>query len=479
MRAIKREVGADFPLTLRVSGYERVAGGRPLTDTATLAPLFVEAGVDCLHVSGGVIDRLVTRMVNGSHDGDALNVAAAAAVKRAVDVPVMAVGRIHDPDVAERIVREGHADLVAMARPLLADAELAAKLSSGRARTIRRCISCQNCIDSMEQRLAMDCAVNPAAGREDELRVEPAAAPRDVLVVGGGPGGLEAARVAALRGHRVRLHDRGARLGGALLLASTVHPENAPLLHWLEAETARLGVEVTLGSELDVEAVGRLAPDAIVVATGGALRTPRIEGDQLPHVWSGDQLRRLIRGERAGDLGGRLPGWQRLGHRLLGRHLARAGSPQRLARATRWWLPFGRRVVIVGGDLAALELAEFLAARGRHVSVLEPGQTLAPEVGLKRRTEHMDRLDRAGVVVNAEASIERITPDAVWLRRAHGGPARIPADHVIVAGEIVADTGLADALALRFDEVHRVGDCTGLGLIQKAILEGARAGAAL
>ena len=151
-------------------------------------------------------------------------VAAAAAVKRVVDVPVIAVGRIHSPALAEKILAEGHADLVAMGRPLLADPELPEKARSGRAGEVRLCISCQNCIDSMEVRDGMDCAINPRSGREVELRAQAAPRPRRVLVIGGGPGGLEAARVAAERGHRVTLFERNGHLGGALVAASSCTP---------------------------------------------------------------------------------------------------------------------------------------------------------------------------------------------------------------------------------------------------------------
>ena len=170
LAAIRSEIGHQLPITLRISGYERVAGGRPIDETARVAPLLVQAGVDAFHISGGVIDRLVTQMVNGPDDGDALNVGAAAAVKEVVDVPVIAVGRIHDPLRAERILADGRADFIAMGRPMLADPELPNKLADGRADRICRCISCENCIDAMEQRFAVDCAVNPRTGRERELR---------------------------------------------------------------------------------------------------------------------------------------------------------------------------------------------------------------------------------------------------------------------------------------------------------------------
>ncbi len=474
LRAIKGAAGEDFPVTLRISGYERVPGGRSLQDSQAIAPHLVEAGVDAFHVSGGVIDRLTTQMVTGSHYGPAHNVAAASALKEVVDVPVMAVGRIHDPDLAERILAEGRADLIAMGRPLLADAELPAKLAGGRAEEIRRCISCQSCIDSMETG-RMSCAVNARTGREAELGLDRAATRKNVLVVGGGPAGLEAARIAARRGHRVALYEKEKYLGGALVLAATVHPDNEPLLHFLEAEVARSGVSVHLGRPLEADEAAELAPDAVVVATGGRLVAPELPGRDLPHVLSGPLMRQLLAGRvpDGGESG--LAGWQHRALRSLGPRLQRFVSPRTLRRLTRLWMPLGARVIVVGGDLAAIELAEFLAERGRRVGVVETGPEIAPEVGLKRRTEHMDRLDRLGVVVHSEARVARIEADAVVL----ASGARLGADSVVLAGELTAETSLYDALEGRVPEVHAIGDCTGLGLIRKAIEEGARVACAL
>ncbi len=450
VRAIKHELGAEFPLTLRLSGFEHVPGGRSLEDTQRMAPELVAAGVDALHVSGGVIDPLTTQMVTGSSFGDAHNLAAAAAVKRVVDVPVMVVGRIHDARLAERILRKGQADLIVMGRPLLADPELPAKAQAGRFAEIRRCISCQHCIDSMERGRA-SCAVNPFAGREAELVPKPAQRAKRVLVVGAGPGGLETARLCARRGHRVTLYEREARLGGALTMAAAVHAENQPFLDFLRGEIARLGIEVHLGRTLDADAVAALAPDAVVVATGGRVSAPKIPGDDQRHVVTGAKLR------------------ERLGGRL-----GRFVRPDRIRLATRLWMPLGRRVAIIGADLAAIELAEFLAERGRSVAVLETRDGIAPEVGPKRRAEQMERLDRRGVSVNTGVEIERIAREGVLLRRARGAPALVPADSIILAGSLEPDTSLYEALRGRVPELHAVGDCTGLGLIRKATEEAAR-----
>jgi 2,4-dienoyl-CoA reductase-like NADH-dependent reductase (Old Yellow Enzyme family) len=452
--AIRREVGADFPITLRISGYERVQGGRTIDDTARIAPRLVEAGVDAFHVSGGVIDRLTSMIITGSHWGPAHNRGGAIAVKNAVDVPVMTVGRIHDPALAEEILQRGEADLIVMARPLLADPDLPEKLRTQRRAQIRPCISCENCIDSMES-ANMNCAVNGLSGREGELSLTPAAAPKRVVVVGAGTGGLETARLAALRGHRVTLFEREHRLGGSLVFAAMAHPENAPFLAFLLREVARLPIEVRRGRALAPEEVRALAPDALIVATGGRVVLPEIPGAERGPVTTGPQLRALVRPA---------PRWL---------------SPLWLRAATRLWMPIGKRVVVVGADLAALELAELLALRGRRVTIVERGERLAPEVGTKRLTEHMDALDRLGVAVNTGVAYEEITARGIAVRPDRGARREIAADTIVLAGELVADTTFYDAVKGDVPEVHAVGDCTGLGLIRKATEEATRVACAL
>jgi len=477
LERIRSEAGADFPITLRISGYERVAGGRSIDDTARIAPRLVAAGVAAFHVSGGVIDRLTTMIITGSEWGEAHNLSGARAVKNVVDVPVITVGRIHDPATAEQILARGDADLIAMGRPLLADPHLLEKAAGRTRSTLRRCISCENCVDSME-RSTMSCAVNALCGRETELRPNPAERTKHVVVVGGGPAGLETARVAAERGHRVTLFERQRFLGGALLMAATVHPENQPFLDYLLREIGRLPVAVQRGHEISADEVCALRPDAVVVASGGRVVAPSIPGDEQNHVWTGSRLRQLLAGSLPREESRRLPWWLRPALPFAAAASAQL-TPARLRRLAATWMPLGHRVVVVGADLAAVELAGFLAGAGRSVSLIDRGDRIAPEVGHKRRMEHMIKLDRLGVSVNSGVRCERITNASVVLVPEHGDRREVAADSVILAGEVEADTSLIDAIRPRVGEAHAVGDCTGLGLIRKATEDAMRVACAI
>ena len=430
LAAIRAEVGPDFPITLRISGYERVAGGRPSYETALVAPLLVEAGVDAFHVSGGVIDRLVTQMVTGAAYGEGPNVAAAAAVKEVVDVPVIAVGRLHDPVLAEAVLADGRADFVALARPLLADPALPLKLATGG--RVRRCISCENCIDSLEERLATDCAVNPLTGREHELLPLPVARRRHVVVVGGGPGGLDAGRRAAAQGHRVTLLESHDELGGRFRHAATAHPANAPFLDWLIAEVADADIDVHLSTVATPDGVAALDPDVVVVATGGMSMVPEA-GQDRPHVTTINDVLR----DR----------------------------------------PVGHKVCVVGGTLPGVAVAGHLAAAGHRVSLLEPGPELAPEVGPKRRTEELDELDRLGVAVHVGTTVAGYTDDGLEFTPQGGRARAMRADTVVVTGWFEPDLRLHDAIAARLPDidVYAVGDCRGYGLVRQATEDAARA----
>ncbi|MGI9294682.1 MAG: FAD-dependent oxidoreductase [Pseudomonadales bacterium] len=468
LSAVKAAVGDDFPVTVSLSGYERYPGGREINESQQLAQLLVDAGADAFRVSGGATDRLVTQMVMGSDYPDGINVTAAEAIKQVVDVPVMVVGRIHTPEHAEQILADGQADLTAMGRPFLADPHWPNKAKAGHSADIRRCISCENCIDSMIDYQNMNCAVNAGTGREYQQAIKPCEEKKHVVVIGGGPAGMEAARVADLRGHRVTLLERQRRLGGSLVLASTVHSDNEHFLQWLKLQVQKSSIDVRLGTDASADTLKTLQADTIIVATGAQVLTPDIPGQQLPHVFSGAQMRRIVEGHADSEDFSMLPTvLQPAAKRLLTLLSARL-TPALLRKASKAWMPLGKRVVIVGADLAALELAEFVAKRGRKVSILESQKRIAREIGPKRRTEHTDRLDKLGVTINTEVQCKSIDEQSVQYRSTSGSTHRISADTVILAGDPVANTSLFEEVKDIANDTHAIGDCTGLGLIRKA-----------
>ncbi|MBW1852079.1 MAG: FAD-dependent oxidoreductase [Deltaproteobacteria bacterium] len=473
IREMKEATDHKLPLTLRISGYERVPGGRDSADTAQIAPMLVEAGVDAFHVSGGVSDRLVSQVVVSSETADGFNVPGAEAIKQVVDVPVMVAGRIHDPRFAEKIIKNGQVDMVVMGRPLLADPQLPNKAKQGRFNDIRYCLSCENCIDSMQWD-TLNCAVNPFMGREHEIDLERTDDPKQVLVIGGGPGGMEAARVALLKGHRVILMEKSGYLGGSLTLASTVHDDNEKFLDYLLDQIQKLPIDIRLGQEITLQTVKQINPDVVIVAVGGTVSAPTIPGDDLEHVFTGPQIRRMLAGTPNESDAGKLPLWQSTGLKWFGPVSQRFITPERVRLASRLWMPIGSRVAIVGADLAGIELAEFLAKRKRRVFVVDKGKKIAPEIGHKRRFEHMERLDKLGVVINIGVTCDEIVSDGLWIST---GTVRkkLPADTIILAGSVLPNMTLYDQIKEAGYEAHAVGDCRELGLIVKATYGAAHA----
>ena len=222
------------------------------------------------------------------------------------------------------------------------------------------------------------------------------------------------------------------------------------------------------------ETVATLSPEAIIVATGARIETVRPPGSDLPHVLTGTLLRQVLSGEIEPAEAQRLKIWERWAVRYGLRPTTRWLTPTLMRRASAIWMPIGRKVAILGGDLAAIELAEFLAKRGRRVALLSEGSQLAPEIGPKRRAEHMDRLDQLGAVVNTDIAFRRIDPEAVVIEAA-GVERSVRAQTVILAGEARPDLSLYESLTGLAPELFAVGDCTGLGLIRQATEQAMRA----
>ena len=469
LQAVKARVGADFPVWVRLDAEElNTPGGITLVESVATARMCQDAGADAISVSayatltsGTAFTQAPIPQAAGAFMSNA------AAIKKSLSIPVITAGRI-EPEVAARAIAQGELDFVAMARKMLADPHIPIKLAQNRPQDIRPCIYCYACVSQIFINQRVKCAVNAQTGHEAERRIEAASTPRHVLVVGGGPGGMEAARVAALRGHKVTLIERSNRLGGTLFFAAMAYPENGKLLDYLVAQMHSLPIDVRLNTEANAALVQSLGADLVVVASGARRDAPPIDGATQSHVWSGDELRRLMTGDRADEIA-------QAKLSLTQRALFKAGgilkvtdSTQAITQLSKLWMPLGKRVVIVGGGLVGLELAEFLIARDRQVTVLESTDKAGRELAIVRRWRVLD-IVKAHAQLHLRAQVQRISAKEVHWTDGEGQAHSSAADSVILATGAQADDSLARALQASGRPVHRVGDCADIGFIEGAI----------
>ncbi len=469
LRAVRAEVGDGVALWSKIDAieYER-AGGIRLEDAIATAKLAETAGADAITTTA-YHDNRVGALHSGSHTPQvaALNADKAAAIRLGVGIPVILSGRI-EPERGEAAIAAGEADFIAMGRKLLADPELPRRLAEDDSARVRPCIYCYTCISEIYVRQSTRCAVRPETGFEEQDWLSKPASQQRIVVVGGGPAGMEAARRLAERGHLVTLLERGDRLGGTLRFAAIAYEPNERLLDWLERGIAVSPVDVRLKTEATEEVLRHLGPDAVVVASGARRDLPPIPGINLPHVLGGDELRALLLGEPMPGLGRKFSLATRLAVKA-GMATGLTRSPGFIRDASRRWLPLGKRIVIIGGDLVGLELAEFLAERGRKVTVVDESTPFGRGLPIVRRWRVLDELRNLEVALLSGHRNIVITPGGVMSTAPDGMPAEYAADHVIVAKGAAGDLSLAHRFEAAGFAVHAIGDCNGVGYIDGAI----------
>ena len=374
---------------------------------------------------------------------------------------MIAVGRI-DASTGEEMLAAGEVDFVAMGRQLLADPDTAVRLQRGRPDLVRPCINCFVCVAENFWGATPRCAVNARLGRSDVPKPQPVESPLSIAIIGAGPAGLEAARVAAGRGHRVTLFERAGSVGGTTRFSSVTTPINGQLVDYLSAAVHQAGVSIALNTTVTAATMLDHGADRVIVATGATRSRPSLSGAELNHVLTGDDLRSLLTGGSR-DAMARLRWWQRpvvaIGQRL---GLTR---PSRVRALSHRWMPLGREIVVLGGGLVGVEIAEFLAERKRIVTVIESSEYLGVEMAHPRRWRALHQARGHGVRFLTNADVTEITSTHVSYTH-KDSEHEVAADHVIIANEVRADQSLADELAQVGISADVIGDAATVGYIE-------------
>lgn len=427
IKDIKKKVGDDFPLLVRMNGQENAEGGIVLKDAIEIAKLLEKAGADALDISQGAYTVMSSGMPPYFYP-EALNSQNSGAIKQNVSIPVICVGRITTPALAERLLEEGKGDFIAIGKGQIADPDFVKKAAEGREDEIIRCIGCtQACVGGIRKH-DVTCVFNPVTGHEKERAIAPAEDKKRVLVIGGGPAGLEASWIAAERGHEVVLIEKTSQLGGQFLLASIAPKKGhyADAIRLLAMRAIRAGVQVHLTTEATPGKIRQFAPDEIIIACGSTPVALNIPGCNEMTCY--------------------------VAHDILSR---------------KEYIAF-QTVAVIGGGLVGIETAEFLALQGKKVHIIEMTDTIGADVELLIKRYMYETIEKHGIESHVNTKCKALFADHALLE-SNGNESILACDAVVFAVGSRCNTYVESIVKDMGIPYHAVGDAVSVGKVQNAI----------
>ena len=455
---VKEAVGNDYTMMVRISGHDFVPGSNSSREAALFAQELEAAGISCINVTGGWHESRVPQITGELPRGGFAYLARG--IKEAVQIPVIASNRINDPFTAEYILKADMADLVNMGRPLIADPDLPRKAAGGKYSSIRRCIACnQGCFDRVFSLQDVHCTVNPLAGREFELQITAAETKRNILIIGGGPAGMETARVAAQRGHRVKIWEKNERLGGHLSYSAMPPGKDdfITFLDYYEDVLPRYGVEIVLNREASAGEIIAEEADVVVIATGGRGTPPPFPVKEGAAVFSSLQILdgTVVPGKRVVVIGGGSVGCET------------AVSVARMGTISAENLKF-----LLENEAETPERLQELLNKGtREVTLLELEKGIGRDIGISTRWVTIKCIRRLGITVLDQYQVKEVNPSGVVVVK-EGKESLIPADTVGLAIGAIANNDLYYKLEGEVKELYLIGDALKPQKITEAVREG-------